>query len=116
MLQIEFTSDQKAQNTAMLKSENTFFPLPLRKLDGAINIGMGCQSKVVMGCHSQWDVKAMGCQCNGMSRQSDAKAKGCQSKGISQPMGCQGNGMSKQYRRSLVYRPNGNKQIKEKHS
>ena len=48
MLQIEFISDQKSQHTAMLKSENTVFPLRLRKLHGAINIGMGCQSKVVM--------------------------------------------------------------------
>ena len=48
MLQIEFISDQKSQHTAMLKSENTVFPLPLRNLHGAINIGMGSQSKVVM--------------------------------------------------------------------
>ena len=48
MLQIEFIPDQKSQHTAMLKSENTVFPLRLRKLHGAINIGMGCQSKVVM--------------------------------------------------------------------
>ena len=48
MRQIEFISGQKSQHTAMLKSENTVFPLRLRKLHGAINIGMGCQSKVVM--------------------------------------------------------------------
>ena len=40
MLQIEFISDQKSQHTAMLKSENTVFPLRLRKLHGAINIGV----------------------------------------------------------------------------
>ena len=48
MLQIEFISDQKSQHTAMLKSENTVFPLRLRKLHGAINKGMGCQRKVIM--------------------------------------------------------------------
>ena len=47
MLQIEFISDQKSQHTA-ISNQKTFFPLRLRKLHGAINIGMGCQSKVVM--------------------------------------------------------------------
>ena len=90
MLQIEFTSDQKSQYSHA-QIENTFFPLPPRNLHGAINIGMGCQSNVVMGCHSQWDVKAMGCQSNGMSRQRDAKAKGYHNQWDVKAMGCQSN-------------------------
>ena len=49
MRQIEFISDQKSQHTAMLKAENTVFPLRLRKLHGAINIGMGLSKQSSKG-------------------------------------------------------------------
>ena len=53
VLQVEFISDQKSQHAAMLKSENTVFPPRLRKLHGAINIGMGCQSSSNGTCFVQ---------------------------------------------------------------